>query len=106
MAFGFLRVALTVVWRRSWLFVMLNWLFFGFIVVGALLVQVGVVQVYAWPFGVVLPVEVVNPLLLVCLIFVFNLVLSGFFVVTLTGFAFSGCRCFSSLCERCCGECF
>lgn len=90
MALGFLRATLTVVWRRSWLFVMLNWLFFGFIVVGALLVQAGVIQVYAWPIDVALPVEVDNPLLLIGLIFVLNLVLSSFLVVTLTGFAFFG----------------
>jgi hypothetical protein len=70
--------------------VFLNWLFFGFIVVGSLLGEVGVVPVFTWPFGEVFPVKVSNALLMVGVIFVFNLVLSGFLLVTLTGLAFFG----------------
>jgi hypothetical protein len=68
----------------------LNWLFFGFIVVGSVFGKMGVVEVYSWPFGEVLPVDVNNALLLVGFVFVFNLVLSGFVLVTLTGLAFFG----------------
>jgi hypothetical protein len=68
----------------------LNWLFFGFIVVGSLLVQAGFAEVYSWPFGEVLPVNADNALFLFGFIFVNNLVLSSFLVVTLTGFVFFG----------------
>jgi len=68
----------------------LNWLFFGFIVVGGLLVQAGAVEVYAWPFGEVFSVGVTNAFLLFGVIFLFNLVLSGFVLVTLSGLAFFG----------------
>jgi len=86
----FLKSCLSVVWKRSWIFVVLNWLFFGFIVLGALLLQFGVVGVYYWPLGETFPVEVGNVFLMVGFIFVFNLILSGFLVVTLTGLAFFG----------------
>jgi len=96
---NFWRSLFSVVWRRVWFLIVLNWLFFGFIVVGGLLVQAGVVEVYAWPFGEVFPVEAADPLFLVGFIFVFNLVLSGFVLVTLTGFAFFGLSLFF-LCLR------
>lgn len=86
----FLRRCLSAVVSRSWVLVVLNWLFFGFIVVGSVLGQMGIVEVYSWPFGEVLPVDVSNVLLVVGFVFVFNLVLSGFVLVTLTGLAFFG----------------
>jgi hypothetical protein len=86
----FLKFCLSVVWRRSWVLVVLNWLFFCFIVFGGLLGQFGVVDVYYWPFGEIFPAEIGNAFLTVGVIFVFNLVLSSFVVVTLTGLAFFG----------------
>lgn len=77
----------------------LNWLFFGFIVVGSLLVQGGFVQVYAWPFGEILPIDVSNAWFLFGFIFANNLVLSGFVLVTLTGLVFFGLSAFF-LCFR------
>lgn len=94
----FLRSCFSVVWR-GWFLAVLNWLFFGFILVGSLLGQVGVVEAPAWPFGEVFPVEVSNALLMVGVIFVFNLFLSGFVLVTLTGFVFFGSSLFF-LCFR------
>jgi len=85
----FFRSLFLVVSRRSWVLMFLNWLFFGFIVVGALLGQAGVVQVYTLlPFSEVFPIEVGSALLMVGFIFVFNLVLSGFLFLTLSGLAF------------------
>jgi len=80
----------SLVWRKGWVLGILNWLFFCFIFVGVLLEQVGVVQVYAWPFGEIFPVEAGDALLTVVVIFIFNLVLSGFVLVTLTGLGFFG----------------
>jgi len=86
----FLKSCLSVVWRRGWVLVVLNWLFFGFIVFGGLLGQFGVVEVYYWPFGEIFPVEVGNAFLTVGFIFISNLILSSFVLVTLTGLAFFG----------------
>jgi len=86
----FLRSLFSVVLRKGWVWVFLNWLFFGFIVVGSLLGQIGVVQVYTWPFGEIFSVDVSNAFLMVGFIFLFNLVLSGFLLVTLTGLGFFG----------------
>lgn len=86
----FLKSCLSVVWRRVRVLVMLNWLFFGFIIFGGLLEQSGVVEVYYWPFGEIFPVEVGNAFLTVGFIFISNLILSSFVLVTLTGLAFFG----------------
>lgn len=96
---GFLRSCFSVVLRGGWFWVALNWLFFGFIVAGSLLVQAVGVGVYAWPLGEVFPLDKSNVLLMVGFIFAFNLVLSGFVLVTLTGFAFFGLSLFF-LCFR------
>ena len=61
----FLSSLFSLVWRKGSVLVFLNWLFFGFIVVGGLLGQVGVVQVYTWPFGEIFPIEVGSALLMV-----------------------------------------
>jgi len=87
---GFLRSGFSVVSRWGWVLVGLNWLFFGLIVVGSLLVEAGVFGVSVWPFGEVAPVEISNPVLLFGFIFVFNLALSGFALMTLTGVLFFG----------------
>ena len=86
----FLRAVFSVVSKRGWVLVVLNWLFFGFVVVGSFVGQAGVVWVQVWPFGESLPNGGGNVLLLIGMIFVFNLVLSGFVLVTLTGFVFFG----------------
>jgi len=86
----FLRSVFSVFSRRGWVLIILNWLFFSLILVGALLGQAGVVHVYTWPFGDIFPVEADSALLIVGLIFLFNLVLSGFLLVTLTGLGFFG----------------
>jgi len=86
----FLRVVFSTVSRRLWVLVVLNWLFFGFIVVGSFVGQAGVVGVNVWPLGEIFPVEEGNVLFLIGVIFVLNLVLSGFVLVTLTGFVFFG----------------
>lgn len=89
----------SLVWRKGWVLVILNWLFFCFMVVGGLLGQAGVVQLYTWPFGEIFHIEVGNALLMVGVIFLFNLVLSGFVLVTLTGLGFFGLSLFF-LCFR------
>ncbi len=87
----FWRSLFSLVWRKSWVLVLLNWLFFGAMVVGALLGQTGIVEVYEWPVGEeVFTAEVSDALLMVASIFLFNLVLSGFLLVTLTGLVFFG----------------
>jgi len=91
MILDFLRFLFSVVWSRGWVLMILNWLFFGFIVVGSLLREAGVIQVYTLPFGDVFPVEMKSgPLLMIGFIFLFNLVLSGFLLITLTGLGFFG----------------
>ncbi|MGD8506787.1 MAG: stage II sporulation protein M [Candidatus Bathyarchaeota archaeon] len=69
----------------------LNWLFFGAMVVGAVLDQVGVVWFFEWPVGQeVLTLRVDLAWIMVVDIFLFNLVLSSFLLVTLTGLLFFG----------------
>jgi hypothetical protein len=71
--------------RRSWLFSALNLFFFGGIIVGALLVQVQGVVVYELPTSESIVSVGDHPLILVAAIFVFNLVVSGFFLTTVSG---------------------
>lgn len=80
---------MSVVSRRVLFFMVLNWLFFGSIVVGALLGQSGYVRVFEWPIGEEkFQLETGNIVVLIVTIFLFNLFLSGFLVVTLTGLLF------------------
>lgn len=86
---SFLREVFSVVSKRGWWLVILNWLFFGFVVVGSLLgglVSFG--QFYLLPASEVSPFSQTSPFLLFGFIFVFNLVFSGFAFVTLTGLVF------------------
>ncbi len=86
---GFLIACVSVVRKRFSLFVVLNWLFFGSIVTGALLGQMGHYEVYRSVFVEdVLITERSNVMLMVVSIFVSNLLLSSFLLVTLTGLAF------------------
>jgi hypothetical protein len=83
---SFLREWLQIVSSRS--FVILNWLFFGFMVFGAVFGQSSYSGL-AWFAGTDFSGKVSgNVVLMVLEIFVFNLILSGFVVVTLSGFAF------------------
>jgi len=85
----FLSDSLSVVSKRLFLLMVLNWLFFGGIVAGALLGRLGLVNLSWWPFGErILNQEVVFSSWLVLEIFLFNLVLSGFVLLTLSGMVF------------------
>jgi len=85
----FLRVCVSVVLKRSLLLVVLNWLFFGALFVGALLGQAGFLGIHMWPLEEeVFTAEASDAVSIFATIFLFNLVLSGFLMVTLTGLAF------------------
>lgn len=82
----FLRDCLSAVTRRALLLVTLNWLFFGSLVAGAFAAEAGFVRFSVWPVGAeVFSLEVENAVLLLISIFLFNLILSGFVLLTLTG---------------------
>lgn len=84
----FLRSSFYAVSKNSLVLVLLNWLFFGFLVIGALLGQAGA-MFFGWRVGEeVLRLGVSNVVFTVLGIFLFNLVVSGFILVTLTGLAF------------------
>ncbi len=86
---GFFREVFSVVSRRGWWLVALNWMFFGFVLVGSLLGGlVSFPQSYLLPASEVSPFSQASPPLLFGFIFVFNLVFSGFVFVTLTGLVF------------------
>ncbi len=86
---GVFREVLSVISKRGWWLVALNWMFFGFVLVGSLLGGlVSFSQSYLLPASEVSPFSQASPLLLFGFIFVFNLVFSGFVFVTLTGLVF------------------
>lgn len=79
---------MSVVSRRVLLLVVLNWLFFGVMVVGGL-GQGRYVGVYEWPLGEeIFHEEMGNVPFMFVSIFLFNLILSGFVWVTLSGLGF------------------
>jgi len=85
---SFLRGCSAVVSKRALLFVVLNWLFFGSLLVGAFVAESGAVRAFRWSVGAeVFSLKSSNVVLLVVSIFFFNLVVSGFVLVTLTGLA-------------------
>lgn len=84
---GFLRMCFSVVSRRKRLLVVFNWLFFGFMVFGALLASSGLVEVVPWS-SEVFGLDVSDTLVMALWIFLFNLVLSGFILLTASGAAF------------------
>jgi hypothetical protein len=85
----FLKASVAVVSKRVLFFVVLNWLFFGVIVVGSLLERFGGVGRFWWPVGEeVFRFGVSNAALMIVSIFLFNLVLSGFVLITLSGLLF------------------
>jgi len=82
---------LNVVSRRMLLLIVLNWVFFGVMIVGAFFGEAGFVRVLRWPVGEeAFPVEIGDVVLLLISILFNNLVLSGFVLVTLTGLGFFG----------------
>lgn len=86
---SFVKGSVSVVFRRGLFLVVLNWLFFGLVVVGSLLAQGGYFGGFEWPVGEeISQLEVDNPAVMITTIFLSNLVLSGFVLVTLSGFAF------------------
>lgn len=86
---GLLITSTSIVQKKISLLVVLNWLFFGGIVVGTLLEQAGYLKVYRFPFiEDFSATELSNMAFMVLSIFVFNLVLSGFLLSTLTGLVF------------------
>jgi len=78
---------LGAVWKKSWILVGLNWLFFSFIVVGGFFTEAGA-GLYIWPFAPVFPADTSNALFLFGVIAACNLVLNGFVLLTLTGLGF------------------
>lgn len=86
---NFLRLFVSVVSRRFLLFVVLNWLFFGGMFVGALFGRVEYGRLSRWPLSEsAFRGETVGLSLLIVGIFLFNLIVSGFFLVTLSGLLF------------------
>lgn len=83
---GFLRDCLGVIAKRALLLVALNCLFFVSLLIGAFAAEAGSVRFSVWPVGAeVFSLEANNAALLLISIFLFNLVLSGFALLTLTG---------------------
>lgn len=88
MRIHFLKTSVSILSRRGLLFMVLNWLFFSSIVVGSFLGQFFRVGVF-WPVSEdVFRVEVGNMAIMILNIFLFNLVLSGFVLITLSGLLF------------------
>lgn len=74
--------------RRSSLFLAVNVLYFGFILVGAVVVQFPGVVVYEWLMNESVLDVAADPLSLGAGIFLFNLVVSGLFLTTFSGLVF------------------
>jgi len=82
-------VSLRETFSRSLLFVWMNALFFGSILIGALLAQGHYLPFYVvWMDERIFPTEFGDPLFMVVYIFLLNIVLSAFLLVTLTGLLF------------------
>lgn len=88
LARAFLKSSILTLSSRSSLFVMMNALYFGSILVAALLTQAQYPPLYEWPTDHnIFPVDG-GFLTMVMNIFLFNLVVNGFLLVTLTGLLF------------------
>jgi len=73
------------------LLIVLNWLFFGVMIVGVFFQEAGFAGVLRWPVGEkAFTVEIGDAGVLLASVFFNNLVLSGFVLVTLTGLGFFG----------------
>lgn len=73
---------------KRWLFVVLNWLFFGVMFVGVLLGQGGLFGFQMVPFADGFFVVGGGWVFMLFYVFIFNLVVSGFVLVTLSGILF------------------
>lgn len=79
--------------KRVLVFMVINWLFFGGVLVGSLLGQYGFSTYYVGPLGEEGFVREMNVSpWLVLEIFVSNLIFSGFVLLTLSGFFFLVCQ--------------
>jgi len=88
---GFLKKSLNIVSGRMLLLIVLNWVFFGVMIVGVFFEEAGFAGVLRWPVGEeAFTVEIGDAVLLLVSVFFTNLVLSGFVLVTLTGLGFFG----------------
>jgi len=88
MMLEFFRSCLSILEKRKWFVVVFNWLFFGFLIIGAFLSSFGLVRVVPWPFGDALVYEQGNALFAFLRIFLFNLFFSGFLLLTASGALF------------------
>ena len=86
----FFKSCLYLISRRISLLVLMNTFYFGFVIVGAFLAQFQSLPFYDWPLSEGVFVQELFLPVMVLSIFLFNLVVSGFFLVTLTGVVFFG----------------
>ena len=84
----FFKSCFSLISRRSLLFVVMNTLFFGFIIVGAFLAQFQSFPSYEWTLSEGVFVGEWGLPVMILAIFLFNLVVSAFSLVTLTGLVF------------------
>ena len=85
----FFKSCFSLISRRILLFVALNWLFFGVMFAGNLLSYGEYGEYFEWPISEgFVDTETLGLPLLIMNIFLFNLVVSGFVLVTLSGLLF------------------
>ena len=70
--------------------VVFSWLFFGFLIIGAVLASLGLGKLFFWPLNEPSSLEIGNAFVMFLWIFLFNLALSGFLLLTASGVAFFG----------------
>ena len=86
----FFKSCFSLISRRILLFVLMNTLYFGFVIVGAFLAQFQSLPFYEWSLGEGIFVGEWSSPVMILVIFLSNLVVSAFFLVTLTGLVFFG----------------
>jgi hypothetical protein len=86
----FFRACFSDVSRRRWFVVVFSWLFFGFLIIGAVLASLGLGKLFFWPLSEPSSLEIGNAFVMFLWIFLFNLTLSGFLLLTASGVAFFG----------------
>ena len=84
----FFGTCFSVVSRRRWFVVVFSWLFFGFLIIGAVLASLGLGKLFFWPLSEPSNLEIDNAFVMALWIFLFNLVLSGFLLLTASGAVF------------------
>jgi len=88
---SFFRIVVPAFVEKRWLFVVLNWLFFGIIFVGVLLGEAGLFGFPLVPFtDNFFAIGEGGWVFTLSYVFIFNLVVSGFVLVTLSGILFFG----------------